>query len=159
MPSTHSSSTVACPDPSSPPQFKLNSSDNQGLSASDNHRVITSFLKEEKVDYCVTQPTSQKPLKVILKGLPFSTEIKNIQTEIENLGFQIGKTKMPKCGKEHFTRESIIKGKVENPTSALTTKVPDLGRTSETSKAERKSSQPLKQTIGIDLSPPKKSMN
>ncbi|GFT21239.1 uncharacterized protein NPIL_142331, partial [Nephila pilipes] len=60
-------------------------------SCCDNHRVITSFLKEEKVDYYIIKTPSQKPIKVILKGLPPSSDVDDIKIEIEKLGFHVEK--------------------------------------------------------------------
>ncbi|GFS48003.1 nucleic-acid-binding protein from transposon X-element [Nephila pilipes] len=58
---------------------------------SNNHRAIPSYLREDEIDFYVTNPPSKKHIKIILKGLPTSTDVDEIKTDFESKGFQIEK--------------------------------------------------------------------
>ncbi|GFT44929.1 hypothetical protein TNCV_1129861 [Trichonephila clavipes] len=42
---------------------------------SDEHRVVTDHLREIKNNFAVIDPPDSRPLKVVIKGLPISTEL------------------------------------------------------------------------------------
>ncbi|GFQ86908.1 uncharacterized protein TNCT_111961, partial [Trichonephila clavata] len=52
----------------------------------DHHREITEFLATKKVEYFVTDPLANRPLKLVIKGLPASTEVEEIKTDLLNKG-------------------------------------------------------------------------
>ncbi|GFX42211.1 nucleic-acid-binding protein from transposon X-element [Trichonephila clavipes] len=58
---------------------------------SDEHRVVTDHLKEIKEQFYVIDPPDSRPLKVVIKGLPISTEINEIQDDLTSQGFSVEK--------------------------------------------------------------------
>ncbi|GFQ73569.1 uncharacterized protein TNCT_662241 [Trichonephila clavata] len=57
----------------------------------DHHREITEFLTSKKVEYFVTDPLANRPLKLVMKGLPASTEVEDIKQELLNKGIAVEK--------------------------------------------------------------------
>ncbi|GFR01589.1 uncharacterized protein TNCT_60281 [Trichonephila clavata] len=45
----------------------------------DHHREITEYLTSEKVEYFVTDTIANRPLKLVIKGLPADTKIEDIK--------------------------------------------------------------------------------
>ncbi|GFT74276.1 RNase H domain-containing protein, partial [Trichonephila clavipes] len=43
--------------------------------SSDEHRIVTEYLKEKSEEFYVIDPPDSRPLKIVIKGLPISTEI------------------------------------------------------------------------------------
>ncbi|GFW01483.1 nucleic-acid-binding protein from transposon X-element [Trichonephila clavipes] len=58
---------------------------------SDEHRVVTDHLKVIKEQFYVIDPPDSRPLKVVIKGLPISTEINEIQDDLTSQGFSVEK--------------------------------------------------------------------
>ncbi|GFU47344.1 nucleic-acid-binding protein from transposon X-element [Trichonephila clavipes] len=58
---------------------------------SDEHRVVTDYLKVIKEEFYVIDPPDSRPLKVVIKGLPISTEINEIQDDLTSQGFSVEK--------------------------------------------------------------------
>ncbi|GFW97907.1 nucleic-acid-binding protein from transposon X-element [Trichonephila clavipes] len=58
---------------------------------SDDHRVVTDHLREIKEQFYVIDPPDSRPLKVVIKGLPISTEIHEIQDDLTSQGFNVEK--------------------------------------------------------------------
>ncbi|GIY44176.1 hypothetical protein CEXT_811481 [Caerostris extrusa] len=56
---------------------------------SDNHRLITNYLKNSQTEYYVITPKNLRPLKAVLKGLPVSYNVDEISTGFAELGLQI----------------------------------------------------------------------
>ncbi|GIY71438.1 hypothetical protein CEXT_377301 [Caerostris extrusa] len=56
---------------------------------SDNHRLITNYLKNSQTEYYVITPKNLRPLKAVLKGLPVSYNADEISTGLAELGLQI----------------------------------------------------------------------
>ncbi|GFW82900.1 nucleic-acid-binding protein from transposon X-element [Trichonephila clavipes] len=60
-------------------------------STSDEHRDITEFLKEKGEQFFAFHPIDLRPQKVVIKGLPISTDICDIQKDITEGGFLVNK--------------------------------------------------------------------
>ncbi|GFW29803.1 nucleic-acid-binding protein from transposon X-element [Trichonephila clavipes] len=58
---------------------------------SDEHRVVTDHLREINEQFYVIDPPDSRPLKVVIKGLPISTEINEIQDDLTSQGFNVEK--------------------------------------------------------------------
>ncbi|GFT02494.1 hypothetical protein TNCV_1487221 [Trichonephila clavipes] len=43
--------------------------------SADEHRIVTAYLKEKSEEFYVIDPPDSRPLKIVIKGLPVSTEI------------------------------------------------------------------------------------
>ncbi|GFR20788.1 nucleic-acid-binding protein from transposon X-element [Trichonephila clavata] len=56
---------------------------------SDDHRGITNLLTDLKQEYYSIPPLSERPLKVVIKGLPATTDINDISTDLINQGFPV----------------------------------------------------------------------
>ncbi|GFS58515.1 hypothetical protein TNIN_45381 [Trichonephila inaurata madagascariensis] len=48
----------------------------------DEHRNITDFLTEKGEQYFAIQPVAKRPQKVVIKGLPISTDVDDIKTDL-----------------------------------------------------------------------------
>ncbi|GFU58998.1 hypothetical protein TNCV_4125801 [Trichonephila clavipes] len=59
----------------------------------DEHRIVTDYLKEIREEFYVIDPPDSRPLKVVIKGLPISTEIDEIQDDLTSQGFSVEKQK------------------------------------------------------------------
>ncbi|GFX08206.1 nucleic-acid-binding protein from transposon X-element [Trichonephila clavipes] len=57
----------------------------------DEHRIVTDYLKVIKEEFYVIDPPDSRPLKVVIKGLPISTEIDEIQEDLTSQGFSVEK--------------------------------------------------------------------
>ncbi|GFU10339.1 transposable element Tcb1 transposase [Trichonephila clavipes] len=57
----------------------------------DEHRIVTDYLKEISEEFYVIDPPDSRPLKVVIKGLPISTEIDEIQEDLTSQGFSVEK--------------------------------------------------------------------
>ncbi|GFY10374.1 nucleic-acid-binding protein from transposon X-element [Trichonephila clavipes] len=57
----------------------------------DKHRIVTDYLKEISEEFYVIDPPDSRPLKVVIKGLPISTEIDEIQEDLTSQGFSVEK--------------------------------------------------------------------
>ncbi|GFY75723.1 nucleic-acid-binding protein from transposon X-element [Trichonephila inaurata madagascariensis] len=55
----------------------------------DEHRNITDFLTEKGEQYFAIQPVAKRPQKVVIKGLPISTDVDDIKTDLTERGFDI----------------------------------------------------------------------
>ncbi|GFQ97272.1 hypothetical protein TNCT_60671 [Trichonephila clavata] len=49
--------------------------------SSDDHRAITNLLEEKKAEYYVIQPLANRPIKVVIKMLPTSTDVADIKSD------------------------------------------------------------------------------
>ncbi|GFV45820.1 nucleic-acid-binding protein from transposon X-element [Trichonephila clavipes] len=59
--------------------------------SSDEHRIVTEYLKEISEEFYVIDPPDSRPLKIVIKGLPISTEIGEIQEDLTSQGFTVEK--------------------------------------------------------------------
>ncbi|GFV91285.1 RNA-directed DNA polymerase from mobile element jockey [Trichonephila clavipes] len=57
----------------------------------DEHRIVTDYLKEISEEFYVIDPPDSRPLKIVIKGLPISTEIDEIQDDLTSQGFSVEK--------------------------------------------------------------------
>ncbi|GFS67100.1 uncharacterized protein TNCV_3416021 [Trichonephila clavipes] len=57
----------------------------------DEHRIVTDYLKEIREEFYVIDPPDSRPLKVVIKGLPISTEIDEIQDDLTSQEFSVEK--------------------------------------------------------------------
>ncbi|GFQ69702.1 uncharacterized protein TNCT_140391 [Trichonephila clavata] len=57
----------------------------------DHHREITNYLTTQKVEYFVTDPIANRPLKLVIKGLPADTKIEDIKADLISKGIKIDK--------------------------------------------------------------------
>ncbi|KAF8783270.1 hypothetical protein HNY73_013455 [Argiope bruennichi] len=60
----------------------------------EDDRNIIKLLKENKHDYYFITPKEDRPLKVVIKGLPIKTNVEDIKTELEQLNFCVDKVFM-----------------------------------------------------------------
>ncbi|GFR29093.1 uncharacterized protein TNCT_326221 [Trichonephila clavata] len=51
--------------------------------SSDNHREITISLVEKKIEHWVVDPIANRPIKVVIKGLPASTSVEEIEHDLK----------------------------------------------------------------------------
>ncbi|GFV25816.1 nucleic-acid-binding protein from transposon X-element [Trichonephila clavipes] len=58
---------------------------------SDEHRALTDYLDEKREEFYVINPLNSRPQKVVIKGLPVSTEIGEIQADLTSQGFCVEK--------------------------------------------------------------------
>ncbi|GFW55864.1 hypothetical protein TNCV_4390071 [Trichonephila clavipes] len=58
-------------------------------STADEHREITAFLKEKGEEFHAIDPIEVRPQKVVIKGLPISTEINAIRDDLTERGFNV----------------------------------------------------------------------
>ncbi|GFV84861.1 uncharacterized protein TNCV_4298431 [Trichonephila clavipes] len=59
--------------------------------SSDEHRIVAEYLKEKSEEFYVIDPPDSRPLKIVIKGLPVSTEIGEIQEDFTSQGFCVEK--------------------------------------------------------------------
>ncbi|GFS31282.1 uncharacterized protein TNIN_134841 [Trichonephila inaurata madagascariensis] len=68
-----------------------------------DHRKITTLLEERKAEYYVTEPLTNRPIKVVIKGLPASTDVADIEADLTAKGFAIEKvTQLRKFSTSRF---------------------------------------------------------
>ncbi|GFW16066.1 uncharacterized protein TNCV_2863991 [Trichonephila clavipes] len=58
-------------------------------STADEHREITAFLTEKKEEYHAIDPIEVRPQKIVIKGLPISTDIDAIRVDLTERGFNV----------------------------------------------------------------------
>ncbi|GFR10168.1 hypothetical protein TNCT_107831, partial [Trichonephila clavata] len=56
-----------------------------------DHRIIAGYLKQNKQEFFVVPHPSNRPLKVVIKGLPASTSIDDIKTDLAEQGVPVSK--------------------------------------------------------------------
>ncbi|GFU57125.1 RNA-directed DNA polymerase from mobile element jockey [Trichonephila clavipes] len=61
------------------------------VQSDDEYRKLAQFLRHEGVEYKSFMLKSDRPLKLLIRGLPTSTKVEEIRVEIEREGFQIHK--------------------------------------------------------------------
>ncbi|GFW83264.1 nucleic-acid-binding protein from transposon X-element [Trichonephila clavipes] len=61
------------------------------VESDDEYRKLAQFLGPEGVEYKSFMLKSDRPLKLLIRGLPTSTKVEEIRVEIEREGFQIHK--------------------------------------------------------------------
>ncbi|GFW45525.1 nucleic-acid-binding protein from transposon X-element [Trichonephila clavipes] len=60
------------------------------LDTHEEHRNLVHFMDEDKtMEFYVTQPKENKPIKVVIKGLPHCTKPQDIVTDLEGLGYTV----------------------------------------------------------------------
>ncbi|GFV45749.1 hypothetical protein TNCV_2409321 [Trichonephila clavipes] len=57
----------------------------------DDHRYITTLLEAKKAVHYVIEPLANRPIKVVIKGLPVDTDVAEIEVDIVQKGFVIEK--------------------------------------------------------------------
>ncbi|GFY58485.1 nucleic-acid-binding protein from transposon X-element [Trichonephila inaurata madagascariensis] len=55
----------------------------------DEHRNITNFLTEKGEQFFAIEPVAKRPQKVVIKGLPITTDVDDIKTDLTERGFDI----------------------------------------------------------------------
>ncbi|GFV51304.1 hypothetical protein TNCV_2174892 [Trichonephila clavipes] len=58
-------------------------------SNADEHREITAFLKEKGEEFHAIDPIEVRPQKIVIKGLPISTDIDAIRDDLTERGFNV----------------------------------------------------------------------
>ncbi|GFX42639.1 nucleic-acid-binding protein from transposon X-element [Trichonephila clavipes] len=61
------------------------------LSSQKEQNLVTEYLKEISEEFYVIDPPDSRPLKIVIKGLPISTEIGEIQEDLTSQGFSVEK--------------------------------------------------------------------
>ncbi|GFV81550.1 nucleic-acid-binding protein from transposon X-element [Trichonephila clavipes] len=61
------------------------------VQSNDEYRKLAQFLRHEGVEYKSFMLKSDRPIKLLIRGLPTSTKVEEIRVEIEREGFQIHK--------------------------------------------------------------------
>ncbi|GFU11590.1 uncharacterized protein TNCV_4492231 [Trichonephila clavipes] len=59
--------------------------------STDEHRIVTDYLKEKCEEFYVINPPDSRPQKIVIKGLPVSTKIGEIQADLTSQGFCVEK--------------------------------------------------------------------
>ncbi|GFX07220.1 uncharacterized protein TNCV_2971971 [Trichonephila clavipes] len=59
--------------------------------SSDDHRNITNYLKAKELEHYVIDPSSTRPLKLVIKGLPDNIDPEDIKTDLVSKGIKITK--------------------------------------------------------------------
>ncbi|GFU36911.1 uncharacterized protein TNCV_2670871 [Trichonephila clavipes] len=66
----------------------------------DEKHKITNFLESDKdFEFFCVKPKTEKPIKVVIKGLPIFTKTQEIHSDLEEEGFAVEKTILPKTFK------------------------------------------------------------
>ncbi|GFT97025.1 nucleic-acid-binding protein from transposon X-element [Trichonephila clavipes] len=60
-------------------------------STADERKEIISFLKERREQFFALHPQDSKPPKIVIKGLPISTDIDDIKKDLSERGFLVNK--------------------------------------------------------------------
>ncbi|GFU23506.1 hypothetical protein TNCV_3537211 [Trichonephila clavipes] len=55
----------------------------------DEHRAVTNFLTEKGEQYFAIEPINNRLQKIVIKGLPMSTDIEDIKNELTKRGFNV----------------------------------------------------------------------
>ncbi|GFX32442.1 probable RNA-directed DNA polymerase from transposon BS [Trichonephila clavipes] len=71
-------------------------------STADEHREITAFLKEKGEEFHAINPIEVRPQKVVIKGLPISTDINAIRDDLTERGFNVIKVAQLTRSKSKF---------------------------------------------------------
>ncbi|GFS81557.1 nucleic-acid-binding protein from transposon X-element [Trichonephila clavipes] len=71
-------------------------------STADEHREITAFLTEKEEEFHVIDPIEVRPQKVVIKGLPISTDIDAIRADMTERGFNVIKVAQLTKAKSKF---------------------------------------------------------
>ncbi|GFV75997.1 nucleic-acid-binding protein from transposon X-element [Trichonephila clavipes] len=59
--------------------------------STNEHRIVTLYRKEKCEEFYVINPPDSRPLKIVIKGLPVSTEFGEIKTDLTSQGFRVVK--------------------------------------------------------------------
>ncbi|GFW14631.1 probable RNA-directed DNA polymerase from transposon BS [Trichonephila clavipes] len=71
-------------------------------STADEHREITAFLTEKNEEFHAIDPIEVRPQKVVIKGLPISTDIDAIRADLTERGFNVFKVAQLTKAKSKF---------------------------------------------------------
>ncbi|GFS73371.1 hypothetical protein TNCV_4712411 [Trichonephila clavipes] len=71
-------------------------------STADEHREITAFLTEKNEEFHAIDPIEVRPQKVVIKGLPISTDIDAIRADLTERGFNVLKVAQLTKAKSKF---------------------------------------------------------
>ncbi|XP_055944631.1 uncharacterized protein LOC129975593 [Argiope bruennichi] len=55
----------------------------------DDHRKVTKYFDEEKIEYYVISSRAEKPTKIVIKGLPIDTPCEDIKEELTKKGYRV----------------------------------------------------------------------
>ncbi|GIY30599.1 uncharacterized protein CEXT_416001 [Caerostris extrusa] len=58
---------------------------------SDEHRNVTKFLQNNKMDFYLITPRNERPIKAVIEGLPRNTPAEEIEQELSDLNFKNSK--------------------------------------------------------------------
>ncbi|GFU77640.1 hypothetical protein TNCV_1091371 [Trichonephila clavipes] len=53
----------------------------------DQYHELLHFVEKVKFQFCVITPKNERPIKVVLKGLPRNFKVDEIKADLEELGF------------------------------------------------------------------------
>ncbi|GFR07494.1 hypothetical protein TNCT_459311 [Trichonephila clavata] len=56
-----------------------------------HHREITQIFTDKKLEYFVIQPINNKPLKLVIKGLPVTAKWDEIKSDLTEKGIEVEK--------------------------------------------------------------------
>ncbi|GFY54437.1 uncharacterized protein TNIN_236761 [Trichonephila inaurata madagascariensis] len=75
------------------PDVKFKSSGNYiklNLECHEQYRKLTDFMDEDReIEFFVIKPKDEKPIKVVIKGLPGCTKTDEIVSDLEDLGYSV----------------------------------------------------------------------
>ncbi|GBN58931.1 putative RNA-directed DNA polymerase from transposon BS [Araneus ventricosus] len=83
----------------------------------EEHRDMQKFCREEKIEFYVIRPLSERPFKIVMKGLHRDTDMEEIKSELAIAlpEIEILKTRCLKCGEDHRKNQCPITTPQENP--------------------------------------------
>ncbi|GBM19886.1 hypothetical protein AVEN_186156-1 [Araneus ventricosus] len=59
--------------------------------SSKDHRDLTDYLTEQSIQYYVIPSRAEKPVKIVIKGLPIDTKTDEIEEGLNSKGFEVAK--------------------------------------------------------------------
>ncbi|GFS53049.1 uncharacterized protein TNIN_148521 [Trichonephila inaurata madagascariensis] len=62
----------------------------------DHHREITNYLTQQKIEYYVIEPPANRPLKLVIKGLPDDVDPEDIKNDLISEGIKVEKVALLK---------------------------------------------------------------
>ncbi|KAF8789917.1 Nucleic-acid-binding protein transposon like protein [Argiope bruennichi] len=61
------------------------------VDTTDDVRKLTKYLEEQNLEYYVISDKAEKPVKIVIKGLPINTDVEEIKNELTQLDYQVQK--------------------------------------------------------------------
>ncbi|GFW99358.1 uncharacterized protein TNCV_3981821 [Trichonephila clavipes] len=85
--------------------------------STDEQRIVTVYLKEKCEEFYMINPPDSHPQKIVIKGLPVSTEIGEIQADLTSQGFCVEKVAQLTRSKTKFPLPIFMVELLRNPDS------------------------------------------